>query len=396
MSIAISDQELFRRLHAAEMDDGELESIFSNHFSSATSPHPNRVIFPNTDSEERAAITLTFKQGRLDAISAGPALSDADLAALEGAIELELSPAEPATGTSVLFANIPVEGAFRYRDLFQIIPVPADAPRPDFLIADHPFLLQFKFRGGHSNLVRASRQERQRQRLQLLLATLLEGQVRGRGLYSKHHWVALPPSEGAQSDSRYCQEIYTSESVAKLMGSASFCDVDRFPGLSAIDPVEYYTRIGIRAGQTLAVPANLTELLDRFDLASYDDQERFVRASFWFNHAQSVFTSSTSACFTALISAIESLMPHQDSVAACPTCKRPIGKGATQRLREFLDDYVPAEPKFQASRAALYWQFRSQLSHGGQLSHSDRGSFVWGLGGAPQEERNLISEVWLS
>jgi hypothetical protein len=75
-------------------------------------------------------------------------------------------------------------------------------------------------------------------------------------------------------------------------------------------------------------------------------------------------------------------------------CRRALSKGAKRRLNEFLDQYAPTEPKFQASRVALYYQFRSQLTHGGALSHLDRDFFSFGLGGQRQEEQELLDEVW--
>ena len=107
-----------------------------------------------------------------------------------------------------------------------------------------------------------------------------------------------------------------------------------------------------------------------------------------------VYLQSRSASFTSLISAIEALIPTEPKMGDCPICRRSNGKGAKRRLNEFLDQYAPAEPKFQASRVALYYEFRSQLSHGGALSHLDRSAFVYGLGGSYQEEQELLDEVW--
>jgi hypothetical protein len=264
------------------------------------------------------------------------------------------------------------------------------------LLADHPFLLQFKYKSSHSTFLGLARRATHARRLQLLLSVLLEGNIKSVDWVSRFHWV-IPPINAEttlQLRSMWCQEMYTFESLGKLTVGDSFCDVTDFEPLPVIDPVKYYTRIGIRPGQTLSLPANLHELLARFFSASDDDQERFVRASFWFNHAHTVYVHSRSASFTSLISAIEALIPTEQKLGDCPTCRRPLGKGATRRMNEFLDQYAPAEPKFQASRVALYWQFRSQLSHGGALSLLDRNVFSLGLGGRHREEQDLLNEVW--
>jgi hypothetical protein len=391
-----TDQELFQRLHAEEMDDAELMSIVTSHFHGAASFSPNEVVFPNTTNQSDIALYFSFKRGMLVAIRGGPALKEEDIAALERVILLELAPAQLRVGNQVLFASLPVTGAFRHRDIFQILPVPSDAPRPSSLVADHPFLLQFKYKASSAAFVGGSRRAVQVQRLQLLLSALLEGHVRSPGSAAKFHWVIAPVNLGEPLSpcSIYCQEIYTCPALERLVSSDSFFDITKVDPLQEIDPVKYYTRVGIQSGQSLSVPANLHDLLERFLSACDDDQERFIRACFWFNHAHTVFLYSRSASFTALISALEALMPAQQKLGDCPVCKRPLAKGATRTLNEFLDEYAPTEPKFQASRVALYWQFRSQLSHGGELSHFDRGAFHWTLGGKPHEEQELHDEVW--
>jgi len=144
----------------------------------------------------------------------------------------------------------------------------------------------------------------------------------------------------------------------------------------------------------LQIPDNLESLLDRFFSSTAEEQDQFLRACFWFNYAARAAMHSDSAAFTALISAIESLTPDDKAVGQCPVCNRPMGKGATRKLVEFLDEFAPATPKFQEARTKLYWQFRSSLSHGGALSFSDRRRVFVGLTAQAIEERNLSTEVW--
>jgi hypothetical protein len=170
----------------------------------------------------------------------GPFLKDEDLAALQSAIELELLPAPLSVGTEVLFATLPVNGAFRYEDVFQILPVPSEAPRPSVLIADHPFLLQFKYKSSQNAFLRAARRAAQARRLKLLLSVLLEGGVRGAGSFSRHHWVIPPfdPAPALPLRSTWCQEVYTFESLGTVAGSTVFGDIASTESLPLIDPVD--------------------------------------------------------------------------------------------------------------------------------------------------------------
>jgi hypothetical protein len=46
-----------------------------------------------------------------------------------------------------MFSTRPVEGQWRYRNQFQIVPAPAAAPRPDMLVAEHSFIVDFASEG---------------------------------------------------------------------------------------------------------------------------------------------------------------------------------------------------------------------------------------------------------
>jgi len=76
----------------------------------------------------------------------------------------------------------------------------------------------------------------------------------------------------------------------------------------------------------------------------------------------------------ALILAVEALMPPPEIGKSCETCKRSVGKGPTQRFKEFLARFAPAIEVFRGELDCFY-AIRSKLSHGGGLLRSDRRSF---------------------
>jgi hypothetical protein len=235
-----TEQELFTRLHANEMDQSELESIMTSHFHGASAASSNEVVFPGTSDPTKVALMFRFKKGRLTAISGGPALKEEDITALQSVIESELAPAPLRVWTEVLFAIMPVTGVFRYQDVFQVLPVPSDAPRPRMLSADHPFLLQFKYKLSQTTFVGAARRQAHARKLQLLLSVLLEGGTQSLKQSGKFHWVIPPidPEKPRLPRSMYCQEMYMFESFDKLAVD-SFCDITNIEPLPLIDPVAY-------------------------------------------------------------------------------------------------------------------------------------------------------------
>lgn len=394
------EQNWYQSLRAGEIDSAELSEIALWHFHSARDVSPTEVVFGLSPDLRTYALKFVYKKQKrnLTAIFAGPALKSEDISALRAKIDLELQEAPTLkVATQVLFTHIPVTGCFRYRDMFQMLPIPTGSPSGDNLYGGIPFLVQFTFRPSYSqSMLHGFRRSAAGRRIQLLLNALLEVSI-SRIEGSLFHWARIPTDElGPISKTAYCQEMYDYPDSQKFRDSDSFVSLDEINPLIEIDPQEYYTRASVLDDpeRVLEIPANLENLLDRFFSSSAIDQDRFLRACFWFNHARIASPYSDSAAFMALIVAIESLMPSDKPASECPICKRPTGRGAKTRLVEFLDELAPATPKFQDARAALYYAFRSRLSHGGELLFVDRTGYPTGLTPEAIKERNLRSEVW--
>jgi hypothetical protein len=230
----------------------------------------------------------------------------------------------------------------------------------------------------------------------LLLAALLEGHVTDLSRYAQFRWVLPPPNvddASAQNPtSSFCQEGYVYPGLGALH-QGTFIGTEAKQPMRAVEAAEYYTRFGREVESSLEIPSNIDTLLGRFFALSVEDRDSFLRSCYWLSHAEKVFPYSHSAMFMALISAIEALIRHEKPITKCPTCQRDISKGAKRRLGDFLDQYAPHNAKFNAARAELYYQFRSSLSHGGELSYSDRTGYI-GLAPAAAEERTHLNDVW--
>ena len=116
--------------------------------------------------------------GRLDVwkLRLGPKLTPADVDMIKSRIESELlASAGTRIGREILFAHLPVTGYFRYKDEFQILPVPNHAPQPPFSWADYPFLLEFRFPISPSFEIRHLRGDARARQLYLILVGLLWG-----------------------------------------------------------------------------------------------------------------------------------------------------------------------------------------------------------------------------
>ena len=321
-------ENLFEFFRAAEIEPSELSQIALSHFGSATDGGPTEVNFGG-DGIGSYAIRLVYhnkEKQRLIKVVAGSTLNEESAAAFRAKIDLELQePNKAEIGTAVLFAYLPVNGWFRYRDIFQIQPVPPSAPRGHSLFGGHPLLVQFQVRPSQTPFLGGYRRTAELRRIQLLLNCLLEVSVFMPEASRHHSWVLDVGPSGITSQYRQ-----TGYHLPDRFSADAFAPVESIPSLARVDTQDYYARTVVinDPDRSLEIPESLELLLDRFFLAPLEVQSRFLRGCFWFDHAKNAAVYSDSAAFTALISSIECLIPQDKSVGKCLVCDRPTGRGS--------------------------------------------------------------------
>lgn len=360
-------RNLFKQFHGSEIDPAELHQLLLQRFHGALEPNLGDVVYPG--DETQYALKICIRDEGIADILQGPKLTTADLDCLERAIATELLESSGAqVASTILFSNLPVDGWFRYRDVLQILPAPDDAPRAGFLLADHPFMLQFAFPTSSNWLIRNLRAEKKGREIRLVLTGLLAGDPHSLTETSIHHWVILPNESGGSLRAEYLQEGYVCPNLPGY--SDDFISALGFPQLPEVEAAEYYSRWAISAESRFDVPIGLAGLFDTFFGLSANVRCKFVRACFWFDLSGKVHAHSRSAAFGALVNAIESLMPPEEKSGSCKECGRSKGKGITSRFTEFLNQMVPGEESDSRIRRNLYG-LRSALTHGSHLLASD-------------------------
>lgn len=386
------EDRLFERLHVADVDQSELEQLLLTHFSRSAGVSPREIHYLRGESNAVALLVRYDDEGELSAIEAGSALLSDDAARLEEKVaRLLLKAVGDGIGQAVLFAYLPVTGHFRYGNRFQIVSMPDEAPRPSHLVGDHPLLLQFTVPESEDFQTTNLRRQRVAREIELLCVALTTSIWHSVGHVLQYRWVVRHGADPADWRSEFLQEGYMYTGAG---GEATaFADLAQIAPIALTPHNEYYASVGISAGQVLDLPADFGGLLDRFYGASRDDRDRFLRASFWFQHAQRVANSSRSASFMALVSAIEALMPPTATSAACEACGKSLGPGATKRFTDFVSQFAPGPTVSTANRRKLY-SLRSALTHGGSLLHSDRDGWTGSMTAKGLDEWDDRRAMW--
>lgn len=117
----------------------------------------------------------------------------------------------------------------------------------------------------------------------------------------------------------------------------------------------------------MAIPEVLPEVMAAFGSATPASRDRFLRACYWFDRADEVWSTSASLSYLALCNAIEVLLDRAGA-DPCPTCGKDRAPGPTRRFADLVGTYAASLPKPQ--RREIY-DLRSSLTHGDALLDID-------------------------
>jgi len=364
---AVSPAELQAALHLGDVDVEELVELLTRHFGSSRWETPREIGFPSHGEE---ALTLGFSKDlkTMSQVKPGPLLDRPALDALSEKIASALiSTTGPRVGAFVVIVGRPMLGVWRYQDHLQLGPVPAAAPRPEFLLADHPAVLQFPYRTSPEWEVNLRRRLAAGTRWGKRLNLLVRGNLDVADIRSRHHWV-LVPDEGGRLQSRFLQAGYWLEDF--LIDRDALSDED-VPQVPRIDAETYYGRIGTLDPATrdqFTLPEPIDGLVRSMEALPLVESLRLDRAAYWFHYATAVAGHySGSAAAVALGATVEAMTEGEPPGARCEKCDKEI-RGPTAKFVDFLAAHLVSDDAIAARR--LYFEFyelRSRPAHGGLL-----------------------------
>ena len=289
-------------------------------------------------------------------------------------------------------ADRKVLGAFRYRDRFQMMPIPKEAPSIDFLIGHHPFLVEFAYDvpdvvetsynpeiPSHALLpmIDSEASTRPRNEVLLLLSTLSRHHVfqYNSGIQSQQWFIKIPMNATdvpSKYDSVWGQGGYQSPLVpARILDSFSTVEADL---IKAVERNEYFNNelpLQYVAGKThdeFELPDIMQNYLDIYYTMPAELKGSFLSACTLLRQGVQLFSLAPSLAFAACVSAIESLIAadHQgESVDHCKNCGQP-SHHVRQRFLDFIRRYGNDTPEGKRQADAVYAR-RSSILHQGQL-----------------------------
>jgi hypothetical protein len=374
--------DLADALGVGRVPDDEIRAVVSTLFPLSRWEDETRVSY--FDPEQGHVLDLVYDR---DGVIADCEASQ-EMPALAGELREKVAAELADDGSTViyrevLFSGVEVKGYWRHSDGWQILPVPATAPRPAFPIAEHPFVLEHRVRSSSNNLINIGRRRRQLWELQLLLSLLLRRGVTRESEARPHHWMILEEPTRAGLQTAYLNEGYLIGAGFEFQ-ALQFSDCTGIAKLRSVPDAEYYARRRRRAPDEMDVPESLGHFVDRVEAADPQKREKLMAAAYWYDAAYRVWDTSKALSFIAAINAVEAVFPSGRQGHQCPACKRfHDSPGPTARFSEFVEKYAAAEDAEDRKKA---YALRSAFVHRGELHGLD----VPGAWGSltPDQERH--------
>jgi hypothetical protein len=341
-------------LRVGEVDDEELATVLTSVLPRSAQLSANEVEY-RTNKDEWV-LSLRYSEGLVVDAVTGPAYTPAIGEQIRQALADALDGTIKKVWRVPMFSLRRIEGCFLHDDDFFIRPAPEEAPRPDVEYAQHPWVLEFSFVDSPNFRLRNLRTERRAYELALVLNLLLGGMIDRPTNRARNHWVYTRKTDGTpgMGDSQWLQEGYFIPDFNPL--ADDFSDVSAWSSLAGVPTDTYYSRRGFD-GNSLSVPAAMTDLSDAFSKLSSIQRNRFLRSCYWLHTAGVVWAYSQSLNLISLINGLECLAQSGE--------KRLVTDASTKMFLDFMQEYAPGRPS--RSRLNKIYEVRSLVTHGERL-----------------------------
>lgn len=362
-----------------QLDSHELRILLANRIGQPgqyddRKANSNRLYLPLAGAQCR--VILTFCGREIATIEAGEGFDQSQWDLIVHEIETSVLTGPKVIGCEYSFAGHRVNGSWNGpHSGVQILPPHPESPVAPIETAEHPFILEFPIQKAKFGLITNYRRIREHRDLTLLLNVLLRCRINFQPRRAPHSWGLIFRENGVH-EMQWVENCYFGKLDKYVLEAHS--DPAATP-LEVIESEHYYAQPMGNDGNGLRVPNDLDESICRYKSLVAKRRAEFDRMAFWLDNASRQWSTSISASFAALISAVESLINQ-------------AGPGSNKRFRAFLETYAPA-PKLLDRRKQMY-QLRSTILHGSELITMDQ-DVAFGWDPPWWNERELHEELWM-
>lgn len=374
--------KLLEQLRKFGLDDRDIESVFAFACGGPQRPIKNGVEFLTGNESNGVFARLLFnKKGAPNDVQLGRAFLEKNrYKEFLQKVEQELAPIHGAkVYLRVMFSHRPLLGSYAWDDRFKIRPCSAETKFGSgldfFQLHKHympkknethfgppyPFVLEVKVPCSPNPLLENARGMRLLDRYQLLVSTIITGNL-GKTHHSSNPEWTLIWQDNQNINHLLHQGFDLSENGIQEEFSGTITRA-----VPVYEDDDYYNRFWSQEDE-IKIPRNFEKYLREFEGLSTPVRDAFLRACYWYTvgiQHQHVYPLSIVAFSTA----IECLIarPTKD---ACKSCGKSSGNGPTKLFNRHIDRYSELAPELKDATSPLY-SIRSDLVHGNRANIVD-------------------------
>ncbi|HWS85200.1 MAG TPA: hypothetical protein VN207_13175 [Ktedonobacteraceae bacterium] len=300
--------------HKSEVEPQELFCILLNHFS-----HAEGMKFQKPGTQHSLEIT-SDEAGNIKRIRLSKNFPSSELEEIEKKIQDTLLTEHGMNiCQTICFCHTKITGYFKYKDLFQILPLP-NYTAPSFPpITDHPFILEFSYKASLDPFVDSTRKIEKVVTYTRVLNLLVDQAIlSGRG-YSQSKWVFNTKDPSTVTE--WASLGYVDPTLKETM--ETFSAVDGLRPIVQVPSLKYY-HLGYPpepSSEPLSLPDNLEQSLDKAFGLDQSTRSKFFMACSWYAQYHPIVEASHSSAFIALVTALECLAQEEE---VCTGCHQPL------------------------------------------------------------------------
>ncbi|MEW5832794.1 MAG: hypothetical protein AB1763_08155 [Campylobacterota bacterium] len=274
----------------------------------------------------------------------------------------------------LVMSDVPIKGTYRFNDLFQILPAEEKAPKPPYVLAHHPCIIEFRFKidktprqrfdGYKSEQWIVNNDDARKVLKEILLLMNLFSFHQIFDYFPSQSWF-IPMGNDKIEDAQWGQNGYWYDGFESKI--TTFSDGDYDP-IELIDTNKYLTQYGRVIGQGFDLPDRIDMFLKQYFELTDSKRQSFLSACSLFNQGRKLWSEHPSLSFTALVSSLETLIEidfKKKKVESCKDCGQKK-YSLTEKFRDFFGKYGSPSPEFREYATRIYKQ-RSKILHTGKL-----------------------------
>lgn len=283
----------------------------------------------------------------------------------------------------VAFSSFPIKGSYRYKDVLQIMSLPDEAPKPQYLMgALHPLIIEYVYNtiddeeltsiaAEYSNpdsfderilqsQFNFSKQDEVLCILSVITKYLITKEENGKRwvLCDKEvDWISVERGGG-----------YYWKGLSEYGEDLTDIGIDDIPQLQS----EHYYNKDTSLGEQFMLSESTSSFLDKYFSLDEAKKEAFLSACVLFERSSRTWAISHSLAYIGFVSGIEALIEYENKnvkIEKCDDCGQPKYK-VMNKFLTFARDYGNDSHEFKKYAKKLYDR-RSQIGHVGKLLSHD-------------------------